>query len=95
MGLHPHCRRFSGWFGLLTVLMVVALAGCAGSPPVQAMSDARQAVRAAEDHMPPTTREQAERLLDEARIALEAGDYGHARERAEEARKLAQEAGKS
>lgn len=74
---------------------MAALAGCAGSPPVQAMSDARQAVRAAEDDMTPTTRQRAERLLEEARQALEAGEYGHARERAEEARQLAHQAGDS
>lgn len=93
MGPYPDCRRFSGWYGLLALLLVTALAGCAGSPPVQTMSDARQAVRAAEDDMTPKARRQAERLLDEARRALEAGEYEHARKRAEEARKLAGQAG--
>lgn len=45
--------------------------------------------------MTPTTRQRAERLLEEARQALEAGEYGHARERAEEARQLAHQAGDS
>jgi hypothetical protein len=95
MAFHPHCHRFSGWAGLLAGLTMAALAGCASSPPVQVMSDARQAVRAAEDDMTPTTRERAARLLEEARQALEAGEYGHARKRAEEARQLAHQAGNS
>nr|WP_275886928.1 DUF4398 domain-containing protein [Thiohalospira halophila] len=59
------------------------------------MSDARQAVRAAGDDMTPTTRQRARRLLREARQALEAGRYGQARERADEARHLAHQAGNS
>lgn len=43
--------------------------------------------------MTPTDRQRADELLDGAREALEAGDYRLARERAEEARELAQQAG--
>lgn len=57
------------------------------------MSDARQAVRAAQDDMEPTSRQRAERLLREARDALEAEEYWQARQRADEARRLARNAG--
>jgi Domain of unknown function (DUF4398) len=37
----------AGWFGL--ILLTVGLVGCATSPPVQEMSDARQAIAAAKE----------------------------------------------
>jgi hypothetical protein len=73
-------------------VVVAALSGCAGSPPVQAMSDARQALRAAEDDMEPTSRRRAEQLLEQARDALEAEEYWQARQWADEARRLARSA---
>ncbi|MGM0412050.1 MAG: hypothetical protein ACQERG_01905 [Pseudomonadota bacterium] len=43
--------------------------------------------------MEPTSRQRAERLLREARDALEAEEYWKARQRADEARGLARNAG--
>jgi len=83
------------WLALLT-------AGCAGAP-VQEMSDARQAVRAAEQAgaatAAPDLMAEAKRLLKDAETHLRDGEYRTARDEAElsrtkavEARRVAEEA---
>jgi len=62
----------------------VWLAGCATtSPPVQEMSDARQAITAAEearaDELAPQTLGEARRYLLQAEERIRAGNYGLAR----------------
>lgn len=80
---------------LAVLLFAAAIAGCAGAP-VQEMSNARQAVRAAEragavTHAPDTLNE-ARRLLKNAEYNLRHGDYRTARDDAEQARDKAVEA---
>jgi hypothetical protein len=81
---------------LLCALLVGAtLAGCAGAP-LQEMSDARQAVRAAEragaeKHAPEPLAE-ARRLVERARLSMQKGEYKEARDDAEKAREKAVEA---
>lgn len=71
-------------------LSVLALAGCAATAPVQEMSDARQALRAAEQVGAPQraapTYETARSLLESAETLLQAGEYRAARHKAEQAR---------
>ena len=82
---------------LLAAVLLVAgvLAGCAGAP-VQEMSDARQAVRAADkagaEEYAPELMAEAERLLASARSNLYKGEYRQARDDAERARDKAMEA---
>jgi len=80
---------------LLAVLLLAAIAGCAGAP-VQEMSNARQAVRAAERagaaSYAPDTLNEARRLLKNAEYNLRHGDYRTARDDAEQARDKAVEA---
>jgi acyl-CoA synthetase (NDP forming) len=68
------------------------LIACAGAP-VQEMSDARQAVAAAEQSLAgkPETPDlvRAKTYLQAAQTALDAGDFGTAREDAQSARQLA------
>jgi hypothetical protein len=84
-----------------SVPLVVALlcgllaAGCAGAP-AQQMSDARQAIRAAEQagagqHAPALLAE-AQQLVERARVNLEKGEYRQARDDADLARAKAMEA---
>jgi uncharacterized protein involved in exopolysaccharide biosynthesis len=58
-------------------------AGCATSPPVQEMSDARQAITAAEDaradDLAPQTLGEARRYLLQAEQRIREGNYGLAR----------------
>jgi len=65
--------------GLLAVLLV----GCVTSPPVQEMSDARQAIAAAEaadaERFAPESLESARRFLVEAERQLQQEAYGPAR----------------
>lgn len=67
-------------------LFVTVLAGCAISPPVQEMSDARQAIRAAQEVQAgkhaAATLGQAEELLTHATRSLEQGQYEDARQAA-------------
>jgi predicted S18 family serine protease len=67
-------------------LVVTAMVGCAISPPVQEMSDARQAIRAAQDAQAdrhaPAALNQAEELLTRATRSLEQGEYENARQAA-------------
>ena len=77
-------------YGLLFTLVVVVGAGCAITAPAQEMSDARQALQAAEQVQAPNyaraVYERAERLLRQAEEQLEAGDYSEARRLAAESR---------
>jgi hypothetical protein len=81
---------------LLTALLAgVTLTGCAGAP-LQEMSDARQAVRAAEragaeKHAPEPLAE-ARRLVEQARLNMQKREYKAARDDAEKAREKATEA---
>lgn len=65
-------------------------AGCAATPPVQEMSDARQAIRAAERagaaHAAPEVLAQARELLERAQAGLESGAFTDARQSALDAR---------
>lgn len=77
-------------------LSLGSLAGCAATAPVQEMSDARQALRAAEEagaherQVPSYLT--ARRLMDSAEALLNAGDYRAARVKADRARLHAVEA---
>jgi len=72
-----------------------SLAACAGAP-VQEMSDARQALRAAQaagaDEYAPVPLAEAERLVGVAQAELEQRDYRSAQQAAIEARKQALQA---
>jgi Domain of unknown function (DUF4398) len=77
---------------LAVLLSLAALAGCVGAP-VQEMSNARQAVRAAERagamvHAPDDLNE-ARRLLKQAEANIRHGDYRAARDDAEQSRERA------
>jgi hypothetical protein len=71
------------------------LAGCAGMP-LQEMSDARQAIRAAEragaEQHAPEVLGAARESVERARVNLHKGEYRQAREEAELARQKAMEA---
>ena len=73
-------------------LAAVALYACAGAP-VQEMSDARQALAAAEQawtgKTPSSDMESARRFMQQAQAALDAGDFATAREDAQLARQAA------
>ena len=73
----------------LILLLMLVVAGCA-SAPIQEMSDARQAIAAAEDAeaaSAPLT--DAQRLLSEAEAQIRSGLWGMARANAIRARDLA------
>jgi Domain of unknown function (DUF4398) len=81
---------------LLAVLVAGAtLGGCAGAP-FQEMSDARQAIRAAERagaaQYAPDPLGKARQLVERARVGMQKGDYRQARDDAEQAREKAMEA---
>lgn len=84
-------RSFAVWLLLCAVLV----AGCAGAP-VQEMSNARQAVRAAEragaQQYAPQLMGEARQALRSAEAHLREGEYRTAREEAEQARAKAVEA---
>lgn len=72
------------------LLLSLALSACAVSPPVQEMSDARQAIQAAAEvdankHAPDSMRD-AEVLMGSASRHLEEGDFRAARRAALKAR---------
>jgi Domain of unknown function (DUF4398) len=73
----------------LALLGAAPLAGCVGAP-VQEMSNARQAVRAAQQaggaKYAPEAMAEAERLLKNAKTNQSNGEYRVAREEAEQAR---------
>lgn len=80
---------------LIVFLAATALVAC-GVAPVQEMSDARQAVRAAQDagasQKAPELYNQAETLLDKAVQELDEGRYDQARKAALSAKKAALDA---
>ncbi len=89
-------RRIFGGRLLVVAVLASLLAGCASTPPVQEMSDARQAVQAARrevgDHGSQPTLARAQTLLDRAERELADGDYDGARQSARAAKRLAEEA---
>jgi len=79
------------------IVSLMVLVGCASAPPYQPMSDARQAIDAAEDVVNDEPRgqellDQSRRAMQQAERHLKQGDYPTAREHALEARSLAIEA---
>ena len=84
---------------LVFLLLVAVAAGCSAAPPVQEMSDARQAIAAAREagaeELAPTGLAEAEVLLDGAEDYLELGtsaSYWQARKAAISAKEVAFEA---
>jgi len=80
---------------VVALLCSLLAAGCAGAP-AQQMSDARQAIRAAEQagagqHAPALLAE-AHQLVERARVNLQKGEYRQARDDADLARAKAMEA---
>ena len=71
---------------ILFLLWPLLFTGCAVAPPVQEMSDARQAIRAAReahaDRLAPQALSNAERFLEQATSRLEDGAYLEARQAA-------------
>lgn len=93
----PVDRRRAILYALaLLVGAVLMLSGCATTPPVQEMSDARQALRAAEEARAPDlagdTYQRSRELLEQAETRLQQGEYRSARYKAKEAKRLAIEA---
>ena len=84
---------------LLIFLYLGLLSGCAISPPVQEMSNARQSIRAAVDanaeNLAPELLSEAKQRLHSARSELDAGEYERARVLALEAKHLALKARKT
>lgn len=84
-------------FTLSGVLLFLSqFSGCAVAPPVQEMSDARQAIQAAREadavRLAPGPLGQAEHYLSRATQELEQGDYDQAREAAIVAKEQAMQA---
>ncbi len=77
----------------LVIILLLISAGCASTPPVQEMSDARQAVQAARDadakRYAPISLGEAERLLEQATRQLEMNNYRKARQSALAAKEMA------
>ena len=88
-------RRFALPFLLVALLAAPLLGGCAGMP-LQEMSDARQAIRAAEragaQQYAPDLLSEAKALVETARQDMHKGEYRTAREQADQAREKAVEA---
>jgi hypothetical protein len=80
----------------LPTLAALLLAACVSAPPVQEMSDARQAINAAEDadagRLAPESLREARRFLEEAEQQLQQEAYGPARMNAVRARNRAAQA---
>jgi hypothetical protein len=88
---------FSQWAPRFTAAVAaVLLIGCATAPPVQEMSDARQAIAAAEEadaaERAPDTLNEARRFLETAEDLLRQEAYGPARVNAVRAKNRAVEA---
>ena len=70
-------------FRVLAIIGVFVLAGCVTAPPVQEMSDARQAITAAEqadaERVAADTLAEARRFLAEAERQIQEEAYGPAR----------------
>ena len=77
---------------VLAVCVMIVTSACAGAP-VQEMSDARQAVRAAQaagaEERAPTELAEARKLIADAQQQLQRHEYGQAQDTAIEARRLA------
>lgn len=88
-------RRIVRPFLLAALLAAPLVTGCAGMP-LQQLSDARQAIRAAEragaEKHAPQLLEEARALVESARQSTHKGDYREARDDAEQARVKAMEA---
>jgi hypothetical protein len=71
---------------VLLAFLTYGLSACVTAPPVQEMSDARQAIQAAEAVGASTKASvpfsQAQENIEEAESALQSGDYSKAREQA-------------
>lgn len=82
----------SSLYKQLLLLIIVAITGCA-SAPTQEMSDARQAVQAAQDagadRHAPDTMKNAKQRLGKAGEEIQSGDFRGARRDAEAAKKNA------
>lgn len=83
--------------GVLSLLLMAALAGCAVQPPVQEMAEARSAIDAAKQihSTQPQARQElksAEQALREAAAAIDREQYELARRKALEAKRKAQHA---
>ena len=82
--------------GIAATLLVLMLSACAMTIPVQEMSNARQALQAAEEveaeRYAPMPMARAKQLLSQATGYLHDGNYGLAREHAVEARVVAYKA---
>ena len=93
MFLSSRIVRILASIGLLSL---VALAGCVTSAPVQEMSDARQAIAAAEEAdaaaLAPAVLDEANRYLSQAEQQLREEAYGLARANAVRAKNRAVEA---
>ncbi len=78
-----HIRRYRQILNLLAVAMVVAVTGCQTSPPVQEMSDARQAITVAKEAGARETAtaalNSAIEFLQSAERSLTMRDYARAR----------------
>lgn len=78
---------------VLLLTTILLLTACATTPPVQEMSDARQALRSAEevgaDQYSPQYYNAAQRSLEEAQMWLDRGAYTNARRHALDAREQA------
>ena len=78
------------------ILLTLMIASCVAGPPVQEMSDARQAIAAAEESnaatLAPDELDEARRLLEQAETQLRARYYGLAQTSAIQARSRAVEA---
>jgi len=76
-------KRNNGMFRALLTVTALALAGCVTAPPVQEMSDARQAIKAAEAAnavgLAPESLQDARRFLAEAEQQIQQQAYGPAR----------------
>ena len=83
-------------FRALLTLIVLALAGCVTAPPVQEMSDARQAINAAEaadaGRLAPESLQDARRFLAEAERQIQEEAYWPARFNAVRAKNRAAQA---
>lgn len=83
------------WFAPLMLALAMSVSGCAGAP-VQEMSNARQAIKAARDagadKVVPSTLSEAQALLERAETNLQRRAYRDARRDAIAARSKASEA---
>jgi hypothetical protein len=83
-------------FRALLTLSAFGVAGCVSAPPVQEMSDARQAIRAAEQadagRVAGDTLADARKFLEEAERQIQEGAYGPARMNAVRAKNRAVQA---